>query len=214
VGKVVAKERKWIPIGNRLRKAREDAGLLQREVAARVGKTVQAVNQWEAGADRIPVDATVVYSQMTGKSLDWLLAGREPARGRSVRVAGEGAEVPVIQLKDAQDIDKAIETSLTGHRTTRPMGPRAFALVVEDTANAPELMVGDTCVFDPDARPEPGKFVLALVGKDRTPLIRRLEERERGHVLVPANKAWGPKVLDSKRDGEIVAALVEYTRSA
>lgn len=210
----MAKERKWVPLGNRLRKAREAASLLQREIAARVGKTVQAVNQWEAGTDKIPVDAAVAYSQMTGKSLDWLLAGKEPAQGRSVRAAGEGAEVSVVRLKDTQEIDKAIELSTESHRTTRPMGPRAFALVVEDRSNDPELMIGDTCVFDPDVRPEPGKFVLALVGKDRTPMIRRLEEREKGHALVPANKAWGPKVLDNKRDGEIVATLVEYTRSA
>lgn len=74
-------------------------------------------------------------------------------------------------------------------------------------------MMGDTCVFDPDARSEPGKFVLALVGKERQPMIRRLMERESDFALVPANPSWGPKVISSKRDGEVIATLIEFTRS-
>lgn len=210
----MAKERKWVAVGNRLRSARKGSGLLLREIAARVEKTIPAVQQWEAGTDKIPIDAAVVYSQMTGKSLDWLLAGKESPKGPAVRVAGEGADVPVLRVKDTQDLDRALQLSSAAHRARTPVGPRAFALIVEDKSNEPELMVGDTCVFDPDVRPEPGKFVLALVGKDRAPMIRRLEEREKGHLLVPVNKAWGPKVLDSKRDGEIVATMVEYTRAA
>lgn len=210
----MAKERKHVDTGARLRRARNGAGLLQRDIAKAVGKTVQAVNQWEAGIHPIPIDAAVIYSQLTGKSLDWLLAGKEPPQGPALRVAGEGADVPVIKMRDAQAFDRALQISSVVHRATKPMGPRSFALVIEDRSNEPELTVGDTCVFDPDVRPEPGRFVLALVGKDRTPMIRRLEEREKGFVLVPANKSWGPKVIESKRDGEIVATMIEYTRSA
>lgn len=90
----------------------------------------------------------------------------------------------------------------------------AFALTVSDRSNEPQLLVGDIVVFDPDARREPGRFVLALIGDELEPVIRILQEREEGFVLVPANPAWGPKVLKSESDGQIVAVMVEFNRKA
>lgn len=121
--------------------------------------------------------------------------------------------MPILRPEDLKNIEKAVTSADRVHRASPLAGPRSFALVVNDKSNDPFLKIGDTCVFDPDVKAEPGKYVLALVGRERQPMIRLLTERENHFALIPKNSAWGPKALSSKKDGEIVATLIEFTRS-
>lgn len=199
-------------VGERLRKAREATGLTQSELARRISVSTQAVSQAEGGKNLPSWPYMVELSNLSGVDLRWIITGASPSEESAVRAAGGGYDVPIINIEGVRDLDAATRESTRMHRANFPNGERSFALTVNDRSNEPDLKIGDICIFDPEARKEPGKFVLALIGKGREPVIRRLQERETGYVLVPSNAAWAPKVITSTRDGEIVAVMVEYTR--
>ncbi len=202
-------------IGFRIRRAREDARLTLEEVGSACSKTPQAVHYWESGKSPIPTYAVIKISEMTGVDLKWLLAGRSPTsagKAYAVEVTREGIDVPHIAWKDAQDIDRARQTAVRFLSARATNGPRSFALTVKDTSNAPELIPGDNCVFDPDLKPEPGRFVLAAIGKQREPKIRRYTESDEGVVLRPANDQWKADRITAKGNGEIIATMTEFSR--
>lgn len=79
--------------GDRLRKARRDAGLSQAELAYRLGTTDKSVANWESSSST-PRDLIAVarlVEEATGVSAEWLVFGardgREPAGYRTGRVA-------------------------------------------------------------------------------------------------------------------------------
>lgn len=72
-------------VADRLRKARESAGLDQRELAERAGISRQTVSNAERGAGH-PQRATLrVWAMATGVPLEWLLEGDKPATERPRR---------------------------------------------------------------------------------------------------------------------------------
>lgn len=210
----MGKNRPYEAIGGRLRSARKSASLPLRDIAKSCSLTVQAISQWESGKYPITADGLIAYANRTGASLDWILMGKNKGgpHGMGGGAMG-GTDVPILHSRDVQRLEEALKTAPLRHQAKRPVGPRAFAIAIDDKANEPTLMVGDIAVFDPDAPFEPGKIVIALVGKDREPIIRRLVELETGYLLEPVNKAWGPKTIANKRDGEIIAVMTEFTRS-
>lgn len=205
---------KHAEIGRRLQEAREQTDLSQVELARILSVTTQTVNQAESGKNKPSWEHLIELSRLSGRDLQWIMTGKDSAGGGAIKAGDGGYDVPIINPADVRDFRAASAKSTRMHRATFPSNDGSFAIVVNDKSNEPQLIVGDTCVFDPMARPEPGKFVLALIGKAREPVIRMLQEREEGFVLVPANPAWGPKILKTKADGEIIAVLVEFTRKA
>ena len=57
----------------RLRQARKDAGLTQREVAKRLGNPQSFVSKCESGERRIDVIELAVFAKMYGKPLEWFV---------------------------------------------------------------------------------------------------------------------------------------------
>ena len=213
----MANNKKWQKeVGQRLKRAREDAGLTLADIGSACDVTPQSVHYWESGKSPIPTYAVIKVSEMTGVDLKWLLAGRSPTsagRAFAVEVTREGIDVPHIAWDDVQDIDRARQSAVRYLSARATNGPRSFALTVKDTSNAPTLLPGDNCVFDPDVKPEPGRFVLAAIGKQREPKIRRYTESDDGVVLRPANDQWKPDRIATKGNGEIIATMTEFSRA-
>lgn len=65
--------------GHRLRSAREAAGLLQEQVAQRVGFPERSLRRWERGLADPGVEKTMRLATLYGVSVDWLL-GRTDVR--------------------------------------------------------------------------------------------------------------------------------------
>ncbi len=66
-------------LGNRIRKIRTEAGLTQKEVAAAVGVTEQAISKWEADLGRPSLLKSPALAKALGVSLDCLLTGKKKA---------------------------------------------------------------------------------------------------------------------------------------
>lgn len=60
-------------LGERIKVARQAAGLSQEALGAVLGKTQSAVSQWELGTSVPEFDAAVPLARALGVSLDWLL---------------------------------------------------------------------------------------------------------------------------------------------
>lgn len=194
--------------------AREQAKLTQGELAAILSVTTQAISQAEVGKNLPSWPYMLELCRLSGCALQWIMTGQPAADGEAVKPTSGGYDVPIIEAGDVKNLSGAIANATRTHRASFASGEMAFALTVADRSNEPQLLVGDIVVFDPDAKREPGKFVLALIGAEMEPVIRMLQEREEGVVLVPANPAWGPKILRSESDGQIVAVMIEYNRKA
>ncbi len=69
-------------VQDRLRKAREHAGLTSTELADRLGVHRNSVVNWENGGGKRGVPRTVIlaYSAETGIDPDWIEHGDDPAR--------------------------------------------------------------------------------------------------------------------------------------
>ncbi len=199
-------------LGPRIKRAREDAKLVQEDIAKACGVSTQAVHYWELGKSAAPTPDLITIARITRCDFEWLVSGKSSAKFGSLHTPG-GTAVPRVDLADLENLDRARHLATNFAMAKKPVGPNAFSLVVPDNANAPQIKKGDECVFDPDADPEPEKFVVALIGKDRTPVIRVYYERSDHVALVPANKAHKEYIIRSAKDGEIIATLVEFTRT-
>ncbi|WP_295802169.1 helix-turn-helix transcriptional regulator [uncultured Microbulbifer sp.] len=72
-------------INDRMKQAREKAGLTQSELARSCGVSVQAVSQWESGSTKNPAASNVLATaKATGLSIEWLITGRQPVTARSI----------------------------------------------------------------------------------------------------------------------------------
>jgi transcriptional regulator with XRE-family HTH domain len=70
-----------MPLGTRIRKAREQARISQAELARRIGISKQAMNAIEGGATDPRASRIVAIAQVLGVSTDALLLGT-PATGK------------------------------------------------------------------------------------------------------------------------------------
>ena len=62
-------------IADRLREARQAAGLSQEDAGTLIGRTRQAVSDWEAGRTTIPADYAAAIAKASGWSGHYLLLG-------------------------------------------------------------------------------------------------------------------------------------------
>ncbi len=67
-----------VPIGNRLKKIRDEKGLSQEEISEMLGVKRTTYSKFEIGANNIPVPRLVKIAQKLNVSLNWLLLGNGP----------------------------------------------------------------------------------------------------------------------------------------
>lgn len=213
-------------LGRRLERAREHAGLKQRQVAEFFGISSQAISQWEADRTRPDSERLAALARLLGVRLDWLLDESGPmatqdASGANARE--RGTSVPVIDRVQAGDWTEVQDPYAPGGgeevlMTDLPVGPHAFALVIEGQSMAPEFQPGDKVIIDPTVRPRPGEFVVAKRDKDQEATFKKYRLRgqdERGRDIIelaPLNSDWPTLVIDVENPGQIVGTMVEHRR--
>ena len=73
-------------IGERLRQARQLAGISQSELAAAVDVTFQQVQKYEKGQNRIAASRLLQFSIFFGRTVDWfLLSARDATKSEGAR---------------------------------------------------------------------------------------------------------------------------------
>ena len=67
----------WVEVGRRLRRIRSESGTSQREFGRLFGVSQNMISLYEKGKSRATVDFYVRAAQLGGKTIEWLLTGRE-----------------------------------------------------------------------------------------------------------------------------------------
>lgn len=96
-------------IGERLREARTDAGISQRELARRLGLSPSLISQLESGMSRPSVGTLYAVVTELGISLDSVIRGVDPDRGtrNSSSESPNGPSTSVVRRGTGQSIDLA-----------------------------------------------------------------------------------------------------------
>src|SRR3954454_5869429 len=90
-------------VARKIRRAREDAGLSQSQLAARLGRTQTAVSYWEAGKRAPGLDDLVELSGALQRDVAYFLPGREEtAPIRAILRA-------TAERLDFQDLDRSLQ---------------------------------------------------------------------------------------------------------
>lgn len=85
--------------GARLKSARLQRGKNQDDIGFVMGKTRNAVSQYESGRNYPAIESLIAFAEETGVSLDWLLMGREPTGAYEKRIheLPEGLKLYVLE---------------------------------------------------------------------------------------------------------------------
>lgn len=215
-------------IGQRIQQLRHANGWTQAELANLADCSKQLVSAWEAGRSEITVSSVVLLAQRLGVDPRWLLLGAghaEPLRSGSVPFR----HLPLLTTDDL------IDRTLNANPQSRPLqvvsavyGFQAtcFALICEDDGVSHHFGRGDLLVVDPQAKPSPDAYVVAVVlrdaGKDLEHpqiIVRRIHYTAgvvspREPVWLVADVAGWPSILvDSDAVARVVGPVVGYQRS-
>lgn len=197
--------------GERLRKARKDAGHSGPVLAKHLKVSAQTVSEWERDKYLPTADKLVTIARLTNVKVDWLLTGQN---GSTVGRGGtSGRLVPVIPFDDLSSFIPSDESAANTLRekvfTHFPCGNKSFAISIRDNSNSPRFESGDSVIIDPDAEPRPGDMVLAIV--DGEPVFRRFRPRGKKVELSPLNSDWDVlhATLDG-RSGRLMGTMVEH----
>lgn len=199
-------------LAQRLKAAREAAGLTQPEIAAQCDPPVtpQAVYKWEKGTAQPSARNLDIIARLTKRSVKWFLYGVDNNL-RNVNLAAAesvGRVVPSIEKQSISSFLSGDQGAAKKYiRTSFPASERAFQTVIDDDSNAPDLQIGDAVVVDPERAPKPGKLCLAL--QNGEPVIGRYRPRKDHVEIAPVNEDW--PTLDVASE-DIVGAITEITR--
>ena len=198
---------------------------LQSELANFADCSKQLVSAWEAGQSEITVSSVVLLAQRLGIDPRWLLLG-----------AGHGAPshsgpVPIRHLPLMTAID-LVNGCLNAKPQSRPFQVvstaygfpgSCFAMVCEDAGVSQHFGRGDLIIVDPQAKPSPDAYVVAVVLQDlgknlERPqiVVRRIQYTAgvidpREPVWLVADVAGWPSILvDTDQVARIIGAVVGY----
>lgn len=209
---------KDLGFGDRLRQARDNAGLTLEQVASKVGVTAQAVNGWEAGSMPRPAERLALVCEIYGITMHYALTGVEQSEQKENNVARHisqagGRVVP--KLSSVQVVERAFGRKIeveTYSQTQFPCSEGSYLWTVPDRSNEPEYLPGDVVVIDPAIDPIPGDMVFVAIG-DTEPIFRSYEISSGGKVLLrPKNPTWGNGIeIDPGSDSRILGVMSERT---
>jgi transcriptional regulator with XRE-family HTH domain len=210
-------------LGERLREARERAGMTQTGLAARVNVRPQTIQSIESGRIRKSRYLPEIASTL-GVSIGWLMGVENFVERRK-----DYRRVPLLQACEV--LDANVSVSLGVRRadkswneaaeseivcgSLRDIGADAFAVTINDAGMVPTLQPGDRVIVDPAEPLRPGCIVLAIIhgaAVFRTLKVAELQDDGSPAVieLVPANSLY-PAVRTGPPFG-ILGVAVEVRR--
>lgn len=188
-------------IAERLRDAREAAGLTQPQLAARAGVSPGTIGNIESGYRKEPRQLLAIAAAL-GVNAEWLQSGR------GVRQAQLILHPVAHDLSQAQPSVDAPHLKWEDLMQGSEHLPAVYTLEVLDDSMAPLLNPGDRAEFDRTAAISSSRRRVLVRDNAGNHYIREYRERRPGiWQAVALNQAYLP--LDSEADGlQVVAVMV------
>lgn len=202
-------------LGERVKKARLDRGLTQKQLAQAVGRSKQLVCAWEQGRAEILATSLALIGKSLSVDVTWLLYGK--AAGTALPALPSGAIVPLLSAPQLMMLASGrFPLAKVDQRTFvhGPVSDRTFATFAQDDGMGPYISTGDIVTVDPTRALQSGDVGLIIVFaegekklKAPVPLFREVRFRtlvgaEGRFQLVPAQNIF-PSV-DIENSGEAI----------
>ncbi|HCU5991598.1 TPA: helix-turn-helix domain-containing protein [Legionella pneumophila] len=216
-------------IGERIFQERQAKGLTRKALAELTDDLKPSrINNWERGL-RTPGPEEI--KQLAG-ALDvapgYLMCLTDQKQIKQ-EFSWLGALVPLLNPQQACDPKTVIQTirDETGHHSvsfiplspeiSQRLGENAFALRVQDDSMAPELLVGDILIVDPEQDIRPGKLVAVLLQDSNGATIRRFKQLSgdntlREYELMSVNENWANIRSTPSCGHKTVGVIVSFIR--
>ena len=173
-------------IGEQIKQQRKIHNMTQRDLAALLYVSYQAVGKWERGDATPNPEAITKMSSIFGITADELL-GRPPApsssKGVWIPVLGDiAAGIPIEAIEDIVDyeeIDAAMAS--TGEH---------FGLRIKGSSMEPRIREGDVVIVRRQEDADTGDTAAVLVNGDSATVKRIKKEPDGGIWLIPNNPAY------------------------
>ncbi len=160
-------------IGERIRRARKDAGLSQVDLARRIGVSQPAIATWESGVHDPRRVVLAKLADALSISLEWLAAGARSSAESDKQAAAAYIRrpirhVPVISLDAAaafaDDAGADPHEAAEDYISVTASAGNLFGLFINDPAVDLEFPPGSLVVIDyGDRAPAEGSFCLAVI---------------------------------------------------
>lgn len=192
----------------------DEKGWSKAETARRAGIPYDRLVKFLRGEVEKPRgDSLKRLSEVLGADVLWIEHGVDLSQHSSDLHSVILRPIPLFDMDQLDAILVAEREALAitaEQRTVLVMGdtgPKAFGVVVPDDAMDGKLKAGDIAIIDPDAKPIPGKVVLAVVGTPQRAVLRRYTlpsaDEKKGAVLVAELKDF-PDEQVGPRKGRII----------
>ena len=210
-------------IGERLREAREQKGLEQTVLAAKIGVVPRTLQRWEKG-EQVPDGLEITrIAKVTGVQPTWLLTGEgeiyaAPARPENVyalpatqRRKPRMAELPLVSSVPAGKVSTMFHPDYVDDYVTvddvKDTG--AFALKVKGNSMSPRIEDGDIVIVSPQQEAHNGDICVVRVNEEDT--LKKVKFEGNYLHLIPLNPEFEP-VTVKRKDVNFVWKVVKLIK--
>lgn len=198
--------------GTRLRKAREQAGYSQQQLAEKIGMAQQALHKIEADITKNPRNMHVIESVL-GLPPGYLKYGEQKSISTPQPIV---ARCPLLNWKEAKEWPKnkqkvSNETESLAQKII--LGAESYALKITDNAMLSEkettYRVGSYIIVDPTIEYKPSNFVIAIEDDSEEVIFRQYVKSGKQERLFAFNREFRATIVNEKVKilGVVVAHL-------
>ncbi|WP_131778508.1 helix-turn-helix domain-containing protein [Legionella bozemanae] len=217
-------------IGRRINEARKAKGLTLKELGTLAGDLKQTrLTNWEQGTrapgpeeikqlavalDVSPSFLMCLSDEMQtkkSKKPDHLIPLLDSRQACKVRLhANADCEPEFSEDIVFISVNSELLSELSNH---------AFALKMADESMIPEIRANDVLIVDPDIKPKPGDFVMALLEGDESVIIRKYKQLSASkntpeYELIALNNDWADIHVDSNEvQARFIGCIVSLVRN-
>lgn len=200
--------------GDRIRKAREKAGLSKAALSRMIGASRTIIADWENGEYYPTPKYAIPLAQALGIPLTAL---NRYGAGGVVPDAGTNTLVPLLkwdELKHLRRDDMSALPKATAYIQAQEGTPESsIALVIEDDSMLPVFQAGETIIVDRNLDPVDGDYIVVRVGSPSGYVLRRYAKR-RGDAydLQAENPDWSTVTVNSQTLAEVIGVVTEHRK--
>ena len=199
----------------RIKKIREQRGLLQKELASALGIGQNTLSQYEGGKRQPDYETLCKIADYLGVTTDYLLGRSDVPYPPEMPASSEkGPWIPVLGHVQAGLPIEAIEDIIDYEQISTDMDATGdhFALQVRGDSMEPRFADGDVVIVRKQEDVESGQVAVVIVNGDEATL-KKIKKTPEGVMLLPSNPAYEPLFYSNedilKKPVRILGKVVE-----
>lgn len=194
--------------GEKLKKARKEKKITQKELGSFVGVSDTAVSKWESNTNIPDIVQVGKIAEILGKDVEYFASDSWVTDMR--HVGGDKAYIPVIgeiacgaPILATQNVERYKEVLKDG----LPEG-ELFYLVARGSSMEPRIFDGDDVLIRVQPDVEDGEIAAVQVENDTRATLKKVQHAGNSVVLTPLNPSYPTIVLNEENPGRIIGRAI------